>query len=258
MRIALARVPETDELQQLRDALSTRRPLVLSDAQAEFHVLLRGQIGEEAVRLEDHAHVAAVGRHPRDVLPVDDDRARIGAVEAGHQAKCCRLPAPGRPEQREELPRPELHLDSVQCDHGAECPPQLMKLEIRHQRVAATCAGRGRPRLTNRSASIAAQTIMKLSSESAAASYGCDSLTIWMYGGNVLKAERLAIVNSPITIARVRNAPPSAATRMLGRITRARVVPQLAPRLCEASVKVCRSIERKPASRAKYMYGNAR
>ena len=33
-------------------------------------------------------------------------------------------------------------------------------------------------------------------------------------------ADRLAIVNSPITIASVRKAPLSAATRMFGRITR--------------------------------------
>ena len=65
-------------------------------------------------------------------------------------------------------------------------------------------------------------------------------------------------MNSPITIASVRNAPPSAAARMFGRITRTSVVAQLAPRLCEASVSVCTSIARKPASSEKYMYGKAR
>ena len=79
-----------------------------------------------------------------------------------------------------------------------------------------------------------------------------------MYVGKVLNAERLAIVNSPITIASVRNEPPRAATRMFGRITRSSVVRQLAPRFCDASVSVWTSIARKPASREKYMYGNAR
>ena len=65
------------------------------------------------------------------------------------------------------------------------------------------------------------------------------------------KAERLAIVNSPITIASVRKAPLSAATLMFGRITRPSVVRQDAPRLCEASVSVCTSIARKPASSEK-------
>ena len=66
------------------------------------------------------------------------------------------------------------------------------------------------------------------------------------------------MVNSPMTIASVRKRPPSAATRMFGRITRKSVVGQLAPRLWDASVSVCTSIERKPVSSEKYMYGNAR
>ncbi len=45
---------------------------------------------------------------------------------------------------------------------------------------------------------------------------------------------------------------------MFGRITFTSVVGQLAPRLCDASVSVCTSIERKPASSEKNMYGNAR
>ena len=39
--------------------------------------------------------------------------------------------------------------------------------------------------------------------------------------------------------------------RMFGRITRQSVVRQVAPRLCEASVSVCTSIARKPASSEK-------
>ncbi len=66
--------------------------------------------------------------------------------------------------------------------------------------------------------------------------------------GKVWNAERLASVNSPITIASVRKAPLSAATRMFGRITRASVRGHDAPSPREASVSVCTSIERKPAS----------
>ena len=74
----------------------------------------------------------------------------------------------------------------------------------------------------------------------------------------MLKAARLAIVNSPITIASARKQPLSAATLMFGRITVPIVLTQPAPRLRDASVSVCTSIARKPASRAKNMYGNAR
>jgi hypothetical protein len=66
------------------------------------------------------------------------------------------------------------------------------------------------------------------------------------------------MVYSPITMARVRNEPASAAALMLGRITRHSVVGHPAPRLWDASVSVCTSIERKPVSSEKYMKGNAR
>ncbi len=65
-------------------------------------------------------------------------------------------------------------------------------------------------------------------------------------------------MNSPMTIASVRKDPASAAERMFGRITLKSVVPHRAPRLCDASVSVCTSIDRKPASSEKNMYGNAR
>ena len=100
---------------------------------------------------------------------------------------------------------------------------------------------------------MAAHVIPKLISDTAAAGYACVSLMYWMYVGNVWNAERLAIVYSPITIASVRNEPASAATRMFGRITRPSVVRQVAPRLRDASVSVCTSIARKPASSEKYI-----
>ena len=65
-------------------------------------------------------------------------------------------------------------------------------------------------------------------------------------------------MNSPITIASVRNEPASAAALMFGRITRTSVVGQPCAEALRASVSVCTSIARNPASSEKYMYGNAR
>src|ERR1019366_9472023 len=89
------------------------------------------------------------------------------------------------------------------------------------------------PRLrpTRSSESIAAQVMPKLISVTAPAGKPRDSFTYWMKIGKVWKAERFAIVNSPITIASVRNDAASAAERMFGRTTRKSVVVQLAPRL---------------------------
>ena len=65
-------------------------------------------------------------------------------------------------------------------------------------------------------------------------------------------------MNSPITIARLRNAPDSSATRRFGRMILTMMVNQPAPRLCAASVRVRMSIARSPASTERYMYGSDR
>src|SRR5258705_8564165 len=79
-----------------------------------------------------------------------------------------------------------------------------------------------------------------------------------MYGPNAGRARNVAIVYSPTTIASVRNAPLRRETRRFGKITRTSRVNQLAPRLCDASVRLRTSIERRPVSTARYMYGNER
>ena len=61
------------------------------------------------------------------------------------------------------------------------------------------------------------------------------------------------MVNSPMTMAKVRNAPDSTATSTFGRITRVMMVSQPAPRLCAASVRVATSMARRPVSTARYM-----
>ena len=65
-------------------------------------------------------------------------------------------------------------------------------------------------------------------------------------------------MNSPITIASVRNAPDRSATRRLGRMIFTMIVNQPAPRLWAASVRLRMSIARSPASTERYMYGSDR
>jgi len=63
------------------------------------------------------------------------------------------------------------------------------------------------------------------------------------------------MVNSPITMAKVRKAPDSTADLTFGRMILNRIVGQPAPRLCAASVSERMSIDRNPVSTARYMYG---
>jgi hypothetical protein len=55
---------------------------------------------ERGVVLEDEADVAALGPHRRDVLPGNDDGARVGLLEPGDDAQQRRLAGSGRAEQR--------------------------------------------------------------------------------------------------------------------------------------------------------------
>jgi hypothetical protein len=65
-------------------------------------------------------------------------------------------------------------------------------------------------------------------------------------------------VNSPTTIARVRNAPDRTAVLRFGKMTWRRIRNQPAPRLWAASVRTRTSMAARPASTARYMYGNDR
>lgn len=82
VRVAVSVVGQAHQVEEFGGALA---PLGRADpayAQAEGHVVPGVEVREEAVRLEDHAGVAAVGRDPGDVLPVDEDLAGVGLFEA--------------------------------------------------------------------------------------------------------------------------------------------------------------------------------
>ena len=105
---------------------------------------------------------------------------------------------------------------------------------------------------------IAIQVSPKLTRATADCWYGSLLPSSERYGANAGRARKLAMVNSPMTMARVRNAPLSSATRRFGRMIRDMTVNQPAPRLCDASVSARMSIARRPVSTARYMYGNDR
>src|SRR5438105_12824419 len=133
---------EADELEQLAHPAVAVGALLAADTQPERDILAGGHVREQRVRLEDHSHVALVRRDVRHVLAVDDDRARVGAVEAGDESQRRRLTAPGWAEQREELPFAELDLDPVEGLDGAEVTVEVLQLQIGHQRTPAITAPR--------------------------------------------------------------------------------------------------------------------
>ena len=219
--------------------------------QPELDVPLGGHVREEAVRLEDHAHVALVGRHAGHVLAGDEDPAGVRPVEAGDEPQRGRLAAPGRPEQREELALLEREARSRRARRR------------RRTRAAAVCSstyaisvplrtGAGRRRPTSSSDSIAAHVIPKLISDTAAGRVRLglvDVLDVDREGveGREARDRELAHHDRERQerARRARRRGCSGGSRA-GASSR-----QLAPRLCDASVSVCTSIARKPASSAK-------
>ena len=176
VRVAAAGMAEADEVEQLAHPVAAVALPLTAHPQPELDVLPGGHVREQAVGLEDHADVPPVRRRPRQVDAVDDDRAGGRLVEPCDEPQRRRLAAAGRAEQRDELALLELEVDAVERGHGAEDAAQAPQLEEAHRRPPGSGEIRPeRPRPTTSSASIAAQVIAKLSSDTAAAGYACVS-----------------------------------------------------------------------------------
>jgi hypothetical protein len=74
----------------------------------------------QRIVLEHHADVPLVRRQIVDAAPAEVDVAGIRRVEAGQEAQQRRLAASRRPEEREQLPGPDLERDGVDGGDGRE------------------------------------------------------------------------------------------------------------------------------------------
>ena len=88
----------------------------LTDAEAEFHVVLSGHVREEAVGLEDHAHVALVGGLAEHVSTIDEHLAGVGPLKTGDDPQRRGLATTARAEQGHELPGVNIEIEIVQGD----------------------------------------------------------------------------------------------------------------------------------------------
>ena len=101
--------------------------------------------GNRRVRLEDHAHVAPVGRHAGDVPAADRRRGRVGVLEAGEAPQRGRLAAAGRPEQRHELAGREVQGQPVEGVDPAVAAAQVGQLDGRAAAPVRTSWRQGSP-----------------------------------------------------------------------------------------------------------------
>jgi hypothetical protein len=122
------------EPEELRDLVHAPRDLLLRRPprlQPVPHVLADGHVRVERVGLEDHRDVATPRREIGDVAVPDRDLAAGDFLEAGDHPQEGRLPAPGGPDEDEELAVFDLQGDIVDGAHAAE--------RLRHAREPDRC-----------------------------------------------------------------------------------------------------------------------
>src|SRR5690348_16574975 len=178
-------------------------------AQAESDVGADIHVGEQAVGLEHHTHVALVRRHVGDVAIVDQHSSGVGAVESAQDPERGRLAAAGRTEQRDQLAVLDLQVEvSKRCDsrEGA-----LHALEPDHQRTPTTRSLRrrwARNDRRKRSRNVNARVIIESATDTPSWLWW---LRTTISTGKVLYNRRVAITTSPRHSATVKNIAPSTA-----------------------------------------------
>src|SRR5262249_19902913 len=114
--------------------LTARHP---RHAEAKGHVLEHGAVGEEGVVLEDHAHVAPVGRHQIHALALDEDVARGRLHESRHRAQARSLSATGGAEKSEKLAPRHGEGDAVEGQRLSVTLDEAAELDVGNDRDRA-------------------------------------------------------------------------------------------------------------------------
>jgi hypothetical protein len=120
VRVVVDARRQADELEQLRGTGAALVARDLAHAQPELDVLAGRHVGEQAVGLEHHAHVALAGRHRNDVAAVDQQLATGRLFEPGDDTQRRGLATAAGPEQRDQLAGLDLEREFGQRRHLAE------------------------------------------------------------------------------------------------------------------------------------------
>ncbi len=113
-------IRQTNLLQRLGDAGSNLLRRLALAAQAVADVARHIHMREQGIGLEHHVHRPAVRRNPAHVLAVDQEAAFIRRLEARQHAHQGGLAAARAAQQGEQLTTPNLEIDTVDRDDGAE------------------------------------------------------------------------------------------------------------------------------------------
>ena len=111
-RVAVGEPLEPHERERLPEPSGPLRPGHVAELEPVGHVLRHRLVRPDRVRLEEHAHPAALGRHGlarrREAPVAEPDLPGVGGEEARDEAEGRGLPAAGGAEERHELPVADL------------------------------------------------------------------------------------------------------------------------------------------------------
>jgi len=111
---------EAHQVEQLARFVPPGPGGVATHAEPEGHVVDGVHVGKERVALEDHAHVALLGRSACQVLAVDEHVTGVEGLEASEHPKSRRLPATRGAEERHQLARSDVEAEAVERLGGPE------------------------------------------------------------------------------------------------------------------------------------------
>src|SRR5690606_23267113 len=145
-RVAVAQVAQLDDVEDLVDAAGDLGGFDLPDLQAEAHVLGHRHVRPDRVALEDHRHVAPLGRQAGlgrgDDLVADRDRAAGGREESGHHPQRGGLAAARGAEQRDQLAFLDRQVQVVDGHIVVEGAGNIAKHELAHAEVLLSMKSR--------------------------------------------------------------------------------------------------------------------
>jgi hypothetical protein len=93
---------------------------------------LDGEMRKQCITLEHHIDRPAVGRHRRNILPVEQDAPVVRRLEAGEHAQQRGLAAARRAEQRKEFAGEYIERHAIDRGHAGEA---LAHAREPHQRA---------------------------------------------------------------------------------------------------------------------------
>ena len=130
--LALQELLDAQEHRRLLDALLDLRLGELAQLQTERHVVVDGHVRIEGVVLEDHGDVPVFGRDVVDHPVADLDGPLGNLFQAGDHPEGGGLPAPGRPDQDDELLVVDGETHVADRHHRVELFPDVFQVDLCH------------------------------------------------------------------------------------------------------------------------------